>query len=389
MSGAGWHFIGEEEEALVLDAIRSRSLNRYHGSNVSPSKTEQFEIGLASRIGVKCCLATNSCTSALILGMTALGIGPGDEVLVPGYTFIATIASILHVGATPVLVEINDTLTMDPNDAVRRITSKTKAILVVHMLGTPADMSAFGALAKRYGLLLIEDVAQACGASYGGRHLGGFGCFGAFSFNAFKVITAGDGGALTTNDPKLADKAFSLHDHGFKRSEGGAVDDNVVFGYNLRMNELAAAVVLAQLRKLDKILAHVRKQKAHFIASTGSLPGFRRRRLNDAAGECGTTLVYIADCPNRAKALAKALSSRTLAGSVKHDYRSMRQLNALAPGLYAPGKLPRTDDILDRSIGVGIGVRDDYLGFRFGIDLMDPPERIESVAARFKKETKR
>jgi dTDP-4-amino-4,6-dideoxygalactose transaminase len=244
-------------------------------------------------------------------------------------------------------------------------------------------MASLDDLARQHGLALIEDVAQACGGRYRGRALGGWGRFGAFSLNVFKVITAGDGGALVTDDRALFERAFSIHDHGFRRFEGGALDGDGVFGLNLRMHELTGAVALAQVRKLDQILAHLRRRKQLLVEALGSIPRLSARSLHDADGECCTTLVYLALDGDRARRLAQGLGTRTLAESVKHNYASMGQL--LRRSEYHAGMLPRTDDLLGRSVGLGIGVRDDFLGFGLAIDPGADDAAIAELAVRFRR----
>lgn len=384
MAGVGLHFFGQEEEDAVLEVLRTRQVSRYRlPGDPTPSMTARFEAELARWSGASHCLGVNSGTSALLAGLLALGIGPGDEVIVPGYTFVATIASVVYAGATPVLAEVDESLTLDPADVATRVTERTRAIIAVHMLGAPCDMTALGDLARERGLALIEDVAQACGGRFRGRALGAWGQFGAFSLNVFKVITAGDGGALVTGDRALFERAFSIHDHGFRRFEGGALDGDGVFGLNLRMHELTGAVALAQIRKLDRILAHLRRRKRLLVDALGAIPGLTPRSLHDTDGECCTTLVYLALDRDRAGRLAAALGTRTLAGSVKHNYASMGQL--LRRAAYRAGMLPRTDDLLARSVGLGIGVRDEFLGLGLAVDPGAEEAAIVDLAERFRR----
>ncbi len=390
MSGPGLHFFDEEEEQSVLEVLRSRKISRYRmPDDIQSSKTAIFEQQFATRMDVKYCLATNSCTTALLTGMLALGIGPGDEVIVPGFTFIATMASVAFTGATPILAEVDESLTLDPEDVRQKITPRTKAIIAVHMLGTPCDLTALSAIASNAGIFLIEDVAQSCGGSYQGKPLGSWGQFGAYSFNVFKTITAGDGGALTTNNRELFEQAFSRHDHGFKRFKNGAMDGSEILGLNFRINELVSAVALIQLQKLDKIISQVRSQKMKLRTALGNIEGLTPRRLNDSAGECATTMVYLAQTSKQAEQLAQILKTCTLDKSVKHYYGAMPQLALSLPQLgtqksYARGLLPKTDDILSRCIGISIGVQDHFLGFGFGIHVLSTQTEIESVAERFR-----
>ncbi|MCK5255216.1 MAG: DegT/DnrJ/EryC1/StrS family aminotransferase, partial [Deltaproteobacteria bacterium] len=255
MPGPGAYLIGEEEKKEVLDVLESGYLVRYGKEDDSDYKRKVylFEKELSRFIGVKYCVATNSGTSALISSIAALGIGPGDEIIVPGYTFISCISSIISARAIPILTEIDDSLTIDPGDIERKITEKTKAIMPVHMLGNPCDMDSIMKLAKDHGLYVIEDFCQANGGSYKGKKLGSIGDIGAVSLNWFKTITVGDGGALVTDDPDLYKKAFGFHDQGHKPLRVGLeIGKRSIIGQNLRMNEVTGAIALAQTRKLDK-----------------------------------------------------------------------------------------------------------------------------------------
>ena len=216
MPGPGSYWIGEEEKKEVLDVIESGHLFRY-GSFDDPKfrhKTYTFEQEFARYCGVKHALLINSGTTALWIALQAMGLKPGDEVIVPAYTFVASYAAIIFAGCVPVLAEIDESLTIDPKDVHRRITPRTRAIMPVHMLGNPCQMDAIMAIAEKHGLLVLEDVCQAAGGSYHGRKLGSIGKAGAFSLNVFKTITAGDGGILITDDDNVYQRAFALHDQG-------------------------------------------------------------------------------------------------------------------------------------------------------------------------------
>ena len=407
MSGPGWHFIGKEELDEVTEVLTSKHLIRYRfdsdaGENY-PTKVYQFERETESLFKVKHCLALNSCTSALLAGMAAMGIGSGDEVIVPGYTFIATIAAVAYARAIPVLAEIDDSLTLDPQDVKRKITSRTKAIIAVHMLGVSCNMDALQKVAREHNLLLIEDVAQACGGSFHGKRLGSIGDVGAFSLNFFKIITAGDGGMLTTSKTEVYDRAFAFHDHGFKPFRQGVVDDDSILGLNLRMSELVGAVALAQLRKLGRILELLRQKKKVFKDALLQIPRLNFRQLHDPAGDCATVLALIFDSCEKAAAVAAALNSKILQQSGKHYYGNMIQLlNKRMPNQkgcpfncgsypssveYIAHMLPRTDDILSRVVCLSVGVRDSYLGTDFGIDVYMDEEAILSKAKEFQRLT--
>ncbi|MER7755169.1 DegT/DnrJ/EryC1/StrS family aminotransferase [Kitasatospora sp. NPDC097643] len=400
MSGPGHSLIGEAERANVLRALEG-TLTRYrYGQPGEPSFVHRFERAVEDTFDARHCIATNSGTSALLSGLAALGIGPGDEVLVPGYTFIASVASIVHAGATPVLVEIDDTLNIDPVDAASKITPRTRAILPVHMLGAGADMDAIGDLAAQHGLAVLEDVAQACGGSHRGRRLGTIGDVGAFSLNYFKVITAGEGGFLLTGSRELYERAYSFHDHGFKPLRDGAIDADSLFGLNLRMGDLAGAVAFAQLGRLEDVLNRTRSRKAALVSAIGDLPGVRRRRLVDPAGDCATTVVYLFEDTDAARRVAARLGTTTLVDSGRHYYGNMPQLLSLGAGDrtsstfhrrdqrampdYSPGSLPRTDDLLARAVAVSTGAADSYSATNFGVDVHSSDKEVELAAERFR-----
>jgi dTDP-4-amino-4,6-dideoxygalactose transaminase len=393
MPGPGLEMFGPEERSELLDVVESRELSRYRfddDGSALPSKTFLFERALEQFTGARHCLATNSCTSALLAGLWAAGIGPGDEVIVPGYTFIASIAAIAYAGATPVLVEVDGSLTIDPEDICRKINARTKAIMAVHMLGAPCDMDALMGVANRHGLTVVEDCAQAGGGSFGGRALGTFGSFGAFSLNVFKTFTAGDGGVLLTNDSDLYERAFAIHDHGARPFRVGVAEANSFLGLNLRMHEMTGAVAGAQLKKLPQILTRLRSNKAAMTGLIGSLPGCRERIIHDRAGECATVLAFTFDTASRAQSVASKLKTITLERSGKHNYANMPQLSGRGlpigclTGSFAPGTLPQTDSLLARTMALAIGVNDSYLGAGFGIDIHASEERIREVAGVFR-----
>ncbi|MER8012037.1 DegT/DnrJ/EryC1/StrS family aminotransferase [Streptomyces sp. NPDC094149] len=388
----------------MLSVIRERELSRYrfddHDGSALPSKVLCFEKEFSTLTGARHCVGMNSCTSALYAGLLAAGVGPGDEVIVPGYTFIASIAAVVHTGAEPVLAEIDESLLLDPADVAAKITSRTKAVIAVHMLGAPCDLDALDALTREHGLLLVEDCAQAGGGTYRGRHLGTVGGFGAFSLNVFKTFTAGDGGVLITDDDDLYETAFALHDHGAAPLRMGVTDGPPLFGLNLRMHELTGAFALAQVRKLPDTLRTLRANRDKFADAIGDLPGVTRRRLHDPDGECATVLAYTFASAAMAGEVAARLGTITLSQSGKHNYSNMPQLRpdllvstesrtrrphqAVLRRSYPPGSLPRTDDLLSRSLALSVGVVDSYLGSGVGIDATAEDDTIEAAALLFR-----
>lgn len=402
MPGPGFEWIGAEEEREVLDVLRGRWLFRY-GDETDAAfkrKVKTFEEMVEQRFQVKHALAVSSGTAALITILSALGIGPGDEVIVPGYTFIASISSVILARAVPVLAEIDDSLTLDPRDLQHRITPRTRAIMAVHMLGNPCDLEELQAVAEKHNLILIEDAAQAFGASYRGRRLGTIGRIGMFSFNIFKTINAGDGGMVVTNDDELYMRAFGYHDHGhLPRRTGVEIGHRSIIGQNYRMNELTAAVLVAQFRRLDEIMERLRHLKALFKRRIEGLPGVQFRRINDPAGESNTLLTVLFPDAEAAARVAAALGTTTVSQSGWHVYSNMEQIMekrmpasrgcpfdcAAYPCRqeYTKGMLPQTDDILSRAINLSVGVVDRGLGAGFGIHAHASEEEVERKAAEF------
>jgi len=257
MPGPGMELIGEEEKKELLEVLEGGYLFRY-GSADDPAfkaKVYKLEQEVAKLAGVPYAVAVNSGTTALLVALSGLGVGPGAEVIVPGYTFIASMSSIIYARAIPVLAEVDRTLNLDPADVRRKITPRTKAIMVVHMLGNPARLDELKAIADEHKLLLIEDCAQAFGARYKGRAVGSIGDAGTYSFNIFKTITAGDGGMVVTRDEAAYRRFFGFHDQGHSPLRMGVeVGRRPFVGLDFRMTELTAAVLLAQL-KTDALLA--------------------------------------------------------------------------------------------------------------------------------------
>ena len=390
MAGPGSEWIGREEREAVLEVVESGHLFRY-GRLDDPAfrrKVLTFEDELAAACGVRHALATTSGSAALIAALLAVGIGPGDEVIVPAYTFVATYSAIIFCGAVPVLAEIDESLTLDPADVERRITPRTKAIVPVHMLGNACDMAPLLALAASHGLAVVEDACQAAGGSYRGKRLGSLGRIGAFSLNIFKTITAGDGGAVVTDDTGLYHRAFAIHDQGHLPLRGGVeVGARSILGLNFRMNELTGAVALAQLRKLDAILATLREKKRQFKGRIAGIPGVRFRHLPDPGGECATLCTVIFDDASRAASVAARLGTTTVDRSGWHVYANMEHVGRWLAGHGLPsgrGAYPRTDDILGRAVNLSVGVVDAGLGASFGIHIGSSEAEIDEVARAFR-----
>ena len=266
--------LGEEEENAVLEVLRS-------GWLVQGPKVAAFERMVAHYVGARHAVATSSCTTALHLALTLAGIGPGDDVLVPSFTFIATANAVHYTGATPVFVDIHPrTYNIDPDRLEAAITPRTKAIMPVHQIGLAADMDRINTIAHRHGLIVIEDAAPAIGATYKGRAVGGLGNPTCLSFHPRKVITTGEGGLLLTNDDALADRARALRAHAMSVSDlARHHSDRVILeeyrevGYNYRLTDLQAAIGIEQMKKLDFVLARRKEVAARYNEAFADLDG--------------------------------------------------------------------------------------------------------------------
>ena len=400
--------IGAEEKQALLEVIEAGYLFRY-GSPDNPAfkaKVYNLEQEVAKLVGVHYGVAVNSGTTALQVALSGLGVGPGDEVIVPGYTFIASMSSVIYARAIPILAEVDRTLNLDPDDVRRKITPRTKAIMAVHMLGNPARLNELKAIADEHRLLLIEDCAQAFGASYQGRMVGSIGHAGAYSFNIFKTITAGDGGMVVTDDEASYRRFFGFHDQGHSPMRMGVeVGKRPFVGLDFRMTELTAAVLLAQLGKLDTILSHLRANKRRFKEAIADLPGLEFREITDPKGECATLLTVFLPGEEVARKMAKALGTKVVADSGWHVYSNMEQIlekRTITPEgcpytcpyykggevKYWKGMLPQTDALLARAINIGIGVADAGLGSAFGVTMRDGFDVVDARAAEFRRVAK-
>lgn len=301
--------IGSEEEQAVLSVLRSKRLFRYYGPAAGPSQTDLFEQEFAAHMGAAYALAVSSGTAALMCAMASLEIGPGDEVIVPAYTWIATASAAVALGAVPVIAEIDETLTIDPIDVERKMTPFTRAIVAVHMRGSPCQMDALTKVARRHGVALIEDVAQATGASFHKKRLGTWGDVGAFSLQFNKIITSGEGGVLLTNSHALYKRAIMYHDvvGGYRHH---VPPEEIIPGVNFRLSELQAAVALVQLEKLEGVLADMRRNRAAIVervADRVRASGAMLRRLNDPAGDAGLALILLLPSAERMHWVVDAL----------------------------------------------------------------------------------
>lgn len=294
--------MGQPEIDAVADCIRKGELSRFQsGAN---GRIARCEKALAEMSGTKYSLMVNSGTSALICSLVALGIGPGDDVLVSSYTWIATPLAPMLLGAIPRLVEMDETLTMDPDDLEAKIRPDTKAIMCVHMRNAPCDMDRIMEIANRHGIPVVEDVCQAVGGLYKGRRLGSFGKISAYSFNCFKNISCGEGGAVITSDEELYDRARLYHDAGtFVQNYEHAVQIPFFAGQDYRASEIQAAIILEQLKRLDPGMERWRDRVRLMRELIEKRGGFKIARHNDLDSACSLMLQF--DTPKEATSFAQ------------------------------------------------------------------------------------
>ena len=296
--------IGKEELSALEALFKTRKFFRYQGPGIE-TQSSLFEKEFSQLIGMPFSLAVTSGTNALTLALEVMGVGEGDEVIIPSYTFIATATSVLSVKAIPVITGIGDGLGMDPQQLRQKITSKTKAIIPVHMDGLPCDMDAIMAIAKEKNLLVIEDVAQAVGGSYKGKRLGSFGDAGCYSFNVDKIISCGEGGLVTFKEESHFKKALKIHDTpvAFGATYRDYLSDLPPGpGHSMRVSEIQSAILRVQLGRLDTILANLRGKKDLWRKS---LPLVESA---DPAGDCGTTIHLNLGDPMKAASFAQAVT---------------------------------------------------------------------------------
>jgi dTDP-4-amino-4,6-dideoxygalactose transaminase len=378
----GSYFFGKEELEAVTAVLQARSPFRFYGHDLQRN-CESLEKAYCTRLGRKHALAVSSGTTALSVAMGALGIGPGDEVLLPGYQWVSCLAAIVRAGAIPRLVDVDDTFCMDPADLERKIGPHSRAVLLVHMSGAPGAVDKIVQICRAHKLPLIEDCAQANGASFHGRFTGSFGNLAIFSFQMNKNITAGEGGLIVCDDENLYRRAWACHDMGYPRTREGRLDTGnpalQLWGQGARYSELLAAVVCAQLRKLDKITAAMRKAKSKLREKLAVIPGLTFRRILDPSGDSGPFLLLIwKDQQTCLRVVERTRAAGIMTGSLGinnvpmtdwglHIYynnvslvekRSLSvagrpwtdPLNAFAADYeYRKGALPVLDDLIDRS----------------------------------------
>ena len=350
--------IGPREVMAAVRVLARGDLARYHSTR--ESETTRFERELARTMGTNHALAVNSGTSALICALVGAGIGPGDEVLVPAYTWVSTAAAPLAVGAVPVLVDIDESLMIDPVDIRRKLTPATKAIMPVHMLNLVCDMTAIMAIAKEHDLVVIEDACQAIGVRYQGRRVGSIGHAGAFSFNQHKNIKSGEGGALLTDSARVYARAGMYHDVGsYERAERFESDEPIFVGINARMPELSAAIMRPQLRRLDAQLELRKKRRSMVLDQLHEIPGldFRVSPHHDPSDAVGFAISF--DDPADAIAFGRTKGARRLIDTGRHVYTNWQpilsrhpQHPSLDPYAWAEREIKQDEDSCPRTLEI-------------------------------------
>ncbi|MBT8183401.1 MAG: DegT/DnrJ/EryC1/StrS family aminotransferase [Eudoraea sp.] len=313
----GFELFGEKEKGEVQDVLNTGVLMRYgfDGMRKGQWKARELEKALETRMQVKHAQLLSSGTAALTVGLASAGIGAGDEVILPTFTFVASFEAVLALGAIPVLADVDDTLTLDPLAVENAITDRTRVVMPVHMCGSMAHLSELKRICKKHDLLLLEDACQAIGGSYGGKPLGSYGDMGCFSFDYVKTITCGEGGALITNNSDYYSNADHYSDHGHDHigADRGA-EEHPFLGYNYRISELNAAVGLAQISRLDDFIAIQKKNFSVLRVALSTIPEIEFRRVPEKGVENYSFISFFLPTANHAKKAQTALSGAGVDG---------------------------------------------------------------------------
>jgi 8-amino-3,8-dideoxy-alpha-D-manno-octulosonate transaminase len=366
----GFEVFGEDERKAINDLFDANGGILFaHGFDAMRKgiyRVREFEKAFASRMGSQYAQAVSSGSAAVKIGLISSGVVSGDEVIVPAFTFIATIEAILEVGAVPVIVDIDDTLNISPCAFEAAITPKTRAVVPVHMLGAPAEMDQIMAIAARHNFIVMEDNAQGCGGSYKGKLLGTIGCAGSFSLDAGKTIMTGEGGMVVTRDKEIYVRSRAFHDHGheYSTSVGRGQEAALMVGFNYRMTELQGAIGIVQLKKLDMILDAQRRNKRKLKAMLADLPLVFRRIL-DEEGELADTIVFFLESKDQATQFAQrmgqeGLGTKNLPDALNwHFAGRWEHMRDRLPGSSEPwqARWSKSSDLLERAIALPVMVK--------------------------------
>lgn len=313
----GFEIFGAEERKQVNDVLETGVLMRYgfDGMRNNQWKAKEFEEAFAKRMDSRYCQLVSSGTAALTVALATAGIGAGDEVIMPTFTFVASFESILALGAIPVLVDIDDTLTLDPSAVEAAITNKTKCIMPVHMCGSMADLKRLKEICGKHNLVLLEDACQALGGTFEGKPLGSYGDLGCFSFDYVKTITCGEGGGIITNNKEFAVRADNYQDHGHDHiGKDRGAETHPFLGYNFRISELNAAVGIAQLGKLEEILKIQKRNYTILREALKNIEGITFRRVPEGGEENYSFLNFFLPSADIAKKAHSALNEHGMDG---------------------------------------------------------------------------
>ena len=371
----GFEIFGDEERKEVQDVLETGVLFRYGFDQARKGnwKAKVFESELAQRVGVDYCHLCSSGTAALSIALASCGIGAGDEIIIPPFTFVATIEAVLLAGAVPVFSEIDRTLCLDPDGIQEVMTPRTKAVMPVHMCGSMAHIDAISELCRRKDVVLIEDACQSLGATFNGKALGTFGQMGCFSFDPVKTVTCGEGGAVVTHDQDLYTTAKSYADHGHDHiGNDRGLEGHPILGTNFRISELNAAVGLAQLRKLDLMLDRQRAHKSSIKKALAEIPAITFRDVPDEEGDSATFLSFFLPNESTARKVTTELAEAGVDGcfywydnnwhylrnwdhfkELKSPFKLALQLIEDRPDLENID-LPRSDGIMSRLVSMQI-----------------------------------
>lgn len=394
----GFEIFGEEEKKEILDVLDTGVLFRYEFPDQRKGiyKVREFEEKFATYCGAGFAQAVTSGTAALKVALTALGVGPGDEVITQGFTFVATWEAILEVGAVPVFTEVDETLNMDPVDLKTKITSKTACIIPVHMLGSQADISEIVTIAKTHGIPVLEDTAQAAGGHIGGKYLGTFGTCGTFSFDSVKTMTTGEGGMIITDDEGLWRTMSEYHDHGHDHkvnpgTRGG--EGRRFIGFNYRMMELQGAIGIAQLGKLKSMIRAQKVTKSRILEAVHAIPGSTPRKVIDQDGDTATFCCFTLQDKEHCRKVNEILRAEgcgaiNFAENTWHFYPQWEHLHGslspiksgwpfIEPGgkrriVYDQNALPKSAELIGRTLV-------------YPIPVIMPEEKLQSICNALKK----
>ncbi|HEV2245087.1 MAG TPA: DegT/DnrJ/EryC1/StrS family aminotransferase [Terriglobia bacterium] len=379
------HYDQEEVDAVVR-VLKSRSPYRYYG--LDPQReAEKFEEEFAGFLGVPYTVAVSSGTGALHVALSALGVGPGQEVIIPAYMWVAVIAAVVNHGAIPVLADIDETFGLNPAAVEKQITPRTAGIIAVHMSGAPIDAPEIRKVARAHSLFLLEDCAQCCGGRIGGQPVGTFGDIGIYSFQLNKNMTSGEGGCVVTRDEQLYRRAVAAQDVGYPREARGRLLQNDpsarLWGRGYRMDEMRAAVLRVQLRKLPRVIESMHRSKYRIRKVLEKFPQVQLRKILDPAGDTGCFLITTYSDARTAQEVCGALRAEGIGTHPQgmsnlvmtdwglHLYSNNTSLlerasvdgrgfpwelaeNAASHPSYERGICPSADDLFERSIIIAI-----------------------------------